>query len=69
MSSYKKDGTWDVIWDSLYYQFIDKHNKILRTNYATAQMVKHWDNKSDEDKKQIIKIAKKYLNELFDNNK
>lgn len=68
MSSFKRDGLWDVIWDALYYNFIDKHNKIFRKNYAIAQQVKHWDNKSDEEKKQIRKTAKNYLSQLFNKN-
>jgi deoxyribodipyrimidine photolyase-related protein len=81
MGSFKKDEitfekkqsffpneSWNVIWDALYYNFIDKHEKILRKNYAIAQQVKHWDNKSDEEKNQIKKIAKKYLSELFTKN-
>ncbi len=69
MSSYKRDGSWDVIWDALYYNFIDKHENILKNNYAIAQQVKHWNNKSDDEKQQIRKTAKKYLTQLFDTNK
>jgi deoxyribodipyrimidine photolyase-related protein len=65
MSTYKKDGKWDVIWDSLYYNFINKHQDILRKNYATAQQVKHWDNKSDNEQKELINNAKTYLKQLL----
>lgn len=65
MSSYKRDGQWDIIWDALYYNFINKHEKILATNYGTAQQVKHWNNKTDKEKDSIKKIAKKYLLQLF----
>jgi deoxyribodipyrimidine photolyase-related protein len=66
MSSFKRDGEWDVIWDALYYNFINKHEKILRKNYAIAQQVKHWDNKTDKEKDSIKKIAKQYLTTLLD---
>ena len=65
MSSFKRDGQWDVIWDALYYNFINKHEKILRKNYAIAQQVKHWDNKNKEEKNELLKIAKDYLKRLF----
>lgn len=65
MSSFKRDDNWDVIWDALYYNFIDKHKKILRKNYAIAQQVKHWDNKTDKEKETIKKIAKQYITMLF----
>jgi len=67
MSTYKvsvKD-TWSKIWDAIYYNFINTHEKILRKNYAVAQQVKHWDNKTDEEKSAIKKIAKEYMSDLF----
>jgi len=67
MSTYKvstKDS-WPKIWDALYYNFIDAHEKIFRKNYAIAQQVKHWDNKSEEDQKAIKKIAKEYIGKIF----
>ena len=67
MSTYKvstKD-TWSKTWDALYYNFINTHDKILRKNYAIAQQVKHWDNKTDEERSTIKKIAKEYMSNLF----
>ncbi len=65
MSTYKKDGKWDRIWDCLYYNFIDKNYDMIRHNYATAQQAIHWDNKSDADKKEIKKVAKEFIKELL----
>ena len=67
MSNYKvstKD-TWSKIWDALYYNFIDANEKIFRKNYAIAQQVKHWDAKSEEDKKAIKKLAKEFISNTF----
>ena len=61
MSDYKCDDKWCEIWNILYYYFIYKHRNIFKRNYAIAQQVKHWDNKSTNEKKEIIKYAKKYL--------
>ena len=64
MSNYKKDGNWDKIWDCLYYNFIDKHQDMLRKNYAIAQQVNNWNKKSDSDKKEIKKISKDFINTI-----
>uniref|UniRef100_A0A6C0H1D1 Cryptochrome/DNA photolyase FAD-binding domain-containing protein n=1 Tax=viral metagenome TaxID=1070528 RepID=A0A6C0H1D1_9ZZZZ len=59
MSNFKK-GEWCKIWDSVYYSFINKHEKLLASNYATAMQVKHWKNKSKNEQQELLKIAKKY---------
>ena len=61
MSDYKKNGEWDKIFDSLYYNFIDKHYDMLKKNYATAQQVKHWDNKTDSMQSEMKKTAKEFI--------
>jgi deoxyribodipyrimidine photolyase-related protein len=53
MSHYKK-GEWSKIWDKYYYRFIHKHSSMLSKNYSTAILVKHWNNKSNEEKKEIL---------------
>jgi deoxyribodipyrimidine photolyase-related protein len=59
MSNFKK-GTWCEIWDAVYYAFINKHLKLLSSNYATAMQVKHWKNKSKIEQTNILKISTKY---------
>ena len=65
MSNYKRDD----IWDSLYYNFINMHYDMLKKNYATAQQVKHWDNKTKKEQEETLKKAKEYLNNLLSKNK
>ncbi len=60
MSNYKKDE-WCIILDSLYYNFINKHQKYLEKNYSTAMQVKNWNKKSKSEKMTIIKTANKYI--------
>ena len=60
MSDYKKD-VWCGIWDTLYYNFINTHRKLLKTNYSTARQVAFWDRKSSEDQNKIKKYAKEIL--------
>ncbi len=64
MSNFKK-GEWCEIWDAVYYSFINKHEKLLASNYATAMQVKHWKNKSSTEKKELLNKAKKYQNEFI----
>jgi deoxyribodipyrimidine photolyase-related protein len=66
MSTYKKDGYWELVWHALYYNFIDKHKEMLSRSYAVAQQVKNWTNKTVEEKKVIKKYASKFLKEFLD---
>lgn len=59
MSDFKK-GEWCEIWEALYYQFINNNIKILKNNYSTSIMVKHWLNKLPANKKKLLDIAKIY---------
>jgi len=61
MSNFKR-GPWTEVWDAVYYSFIKEHKKLLASNYATAMQVKHYNNKSKEEKDNIDIIAKKYFN-------
>jgi deoxyribodipyrimidine photolyase-related protein len=64
MSDYKK-GDWCEIWDNLYYYFIYNHKDILKKIYATSMQVKHWDNKTQKEKDEIIKNAKSHIKNLI----
>ena len=65
MSDYKKKPNnsdniqWYEIWDAIYYNFINKHIDILKSNYATARQVAHWKKKSNKEKEKLLDIAKK----------
>lgn len=63
MSNYtrRKNEDWWVIWDAIYYHFINRHQNILRSNYATSRQVAHWDRKSNKDKNDTIALAQKYI--------
>ena len=60
MSNFKK-GEWCNIWESLYYNFINDNINLLKNNYSTAIMVKHWKSKSKDEQKKIINTALNYL--------
>jgi deoxyribodipyrimidine photolyase-related protein len=70
MSNYKKkydiypkikNFEWFEIMDSLYYNFINDNKTKLSNNYSVAFIVSLWNKKSIKEKKQILKIAKEYL--------
>jgi len=64
MSNYKK-GEWCKIFDALYYNFINDHQKILKNNYSTANSVNNWNRKTNLQKKEIIKIAKQHIKSII----
>lgn len=55
MSNFKQNE-WRIIWDVIYYVFIDKHKKILEKNYMNANQVLHWIKKTKKEKKDIYDI-------------
>jgi len=63
MSNFKK-GEWCKTWDAVYYSFINKNKKLLASNYSTAMQVKHWDNKSKEEQKELLLLAKTYQKKI-----
>jgi deoxyribodipyrimidine photolyase-related protein len=64
MSNFKK-GSWCKIWDAVYYSFINTHKNLLSKNYATAMQVKHWNNKNNQEKKELIKLSNEYFQLLY----
>jgi len=52
---------WSIIFDCVYYNFINKHQDYLRKNYSSARQVVHWDKKTNKQKENILSIAKEYL--------
>ena len=62
-NDYKKKEEWTLIFDSLYYRFINKHKKILEKNYATAISVKLLNKKKDI--KEVIKNGDNYIKTIL----
>lgn len=67
MSDYKKgkNDKWCVLWDALYYNFINTHETYLSKNYGTSRQVAHWKKKTEADKKIILKKASEYLGNIL----
>ncbi len=68
MSNYKKpkagENTWDVIWDGLFWRFMDKHRKTLVKNPRLSMLIKTFDKMPDEKKSKLLNAAEEYLRKL-----
>jgi len=56
-----KSENLTIIWDALYYNFINTHEEYLAKNYGTVRQVAHWRKKTKEEKSKLIKTANEYL--------
>ena len=66
MSDYKKEE-WCDTWNNLYYNFINKHQNILKKNYSWAKHVSFWNKKSSKEKNNIIKNANIFIKKIINN--
>lgn len=64
LSDYKREE-WCVVWDALYYNFINTHQNYLRKNYSWARHVSFWNKKSTAEKNNILKISKNYMKKIM----
>ena len=63
MSNYKS-GPWAVIWDALYWRFIDKQRQKLAKNIRMKFMINLFDKMDDEKKNLHISTANTFLKSL-----
>ena len=54
-------GDWNVIFDALYYNYINNNLKELERDYALRFQISIWKKKPLSDRRKIIDIAKKYI--------
>ncbi len=68
MSDYKKgDGHWQVIWDALFWRFINKHRTFLQQNPRLGMLIITFDKMSTEKQQHFLDTAESFLLSL-DNN-
>lgn len=60
MSDYKK-GDWQLIWDGLFWQFMDKHRSFFLSNPRLGMLIRTFDKMSEERKNVLLSAAEKYL--------
>ena len=63
MSNYKR-GDWCVIWDSLFWNFIDKQREFFLTNPRMRMLVSSFDRMDIEKKEKLINTANKFISNL-----
>lgn len=63
MSDYKK-GDWCKIWDSLFWNFMDKQRGFFNKNPRMRMLVNTYDKMNSEKKINMINTASSYLNSL-----
>ena len=64
MSNYKK-GEWSKIWDSLFWQFISKHQDKLKINQRMSFMTSIYSKKPKSDKENIKKISENFKEKIL----
>ena len=64
MSNYKKED-WCKIWDSLFWQFISKHQEKLKINQRMSFMTSLYSKKSESDKEKIKKISEDFKEKIL----
>jgi deoxyribodipyrimidine photolyase-related protein len=64
MSSYKKDPSWSLGWDGLYWRFIDRKREFLQKNHRLNMMVKMYDKMDATKRNTILKEASKLEKKL-----
>ena len=64
MSDYKK-GDWCLIWDSLYWGFVDRNRDFFRKNPRMSMMVSMFDKKDNDSKKRLYETAESFTETLF----
>ncbi len=63
MSDYTK-GKWQVIWDALFWRFMDVHRPFFMKNPRLGLLIKTFDKMADQRKNELHTTANKFLNEL-----
>ena len=63
MSNYKR-GDWCMIWDSLFWNFIDKQREFFLTNPRMRMLVSSFDRMDIEKKGKLINTANKFISNL-----
>ena len=63
MSNYSK-GSWQEIWDALFWNFMDKHRTFFYKNPRLSMLIRTFDKKPLEQRETYLNTANIYLNTL-----
>jgi deoxyribodipyrimidine photolyase-related protein len=63
MSNYPK-GDWQIIWDALFWRFLNVHRVFFLKNPRMGMLVKTFDKMSEDKQNQIMSTADAFLEKL-----
>ncbi len=63
MSNYKK-GDWQLVWDGLFWRFMNKHRKFFLSNPRLGMLIKTFDKMDVNKKQRLLNSAENYLQSL-----
>ena len=63
MSDYKK-GDWQLVWDGLFWRFMNKHRKFFHSNPRLGMLIKTFDKMNTNKKQRLLNSAENYLQSL-----
>lgn len=63
MSNYPK-GEWEVVWDGLFWRFIDAHSDFFKSNPRLSMMNHTWDKMDEKKKNAHLDKAEAFLEKL-----
>jgi deoxyribodipyrimidine photolyase-related protein len=63
MSNYKS-GSWTKVWDALFWNFINKHQKYFANNNRTVFISRNLEKMPNEKLQNHIEIAEEFLKTL-----
>ncbi len=62
----KRTGERACPFNSLYWNFYDRHQQLLKTNHRVGMMLKLWNNMPQEERTETLKQAEYYLQNIND---
>ncbi|NME68185.1 cryptochrome/photolyase family protein [Flammeovirga aprica] len=63
MSDYQK-GDWQLVWDGLFWRFMDKQRDKIGNNPRINMLLRNFDNMNTEKKELLLEKAEDFLNKL-----
>lgn len=63
MGNFKK-GNWQLIWDGLFWRFMDKHRNFFLSNPRLGMLIRTFDKLSGERKELLLDTADRFLKKL-----
>ncbi len=63
MSDYKK-GSWQTVWDGLFWRFMNVHRDFFEKNPRTRMLVSSLDKMDADRKSKLFSTAENFLAEL-----